>query len=207
MPRLPRSFYRRDPVTVARALLGQRLVHLIQGQRVAGLIVETEAYLGIPDLAAHTARGRRTPRNQSMWLDGGTAYIYFTYGMHYCFNIVTQTPETPTAVLIRALEPTEGLSRMYKNRQSQRRTSPRALTNQDLTSGPARLCSALQLDLRLDGIDLCTDEQLWVEQVRLRAYAPEKLVLAPRIGVDYAGAWAHKPLRFYIRGNPFVSHP
>src|SRR5690606_28960799 len=116
-----REFYRRDPVTVARALLGQRLVRVAQGVRTAGLIVEVEAYLGIPDKAAHTCGGRRTPRNESMWGDGGHAYIYFTYGMHHCMNVVAGAPGSPVAVLLRALEPVEGLEAMYARRSKAKR--------------------------------------------------------------------------------------
>ncbi len=205
MLRIERRFYQRDPVTVARTLLGQLLVRVIDGQRLSGIIVETEAYLGIDDLAAHTARGRRTQRNHSMWLDGGTAYIYFTYGLHHCFNIVTQTIDQPTAVLIRALQPVEGLPLMHKHRQRDRKKHDRTLRDDELTTGPARLCSALQLDRCLDGIDLCASDVVWVEQVRQRAYAADRIAVTPRIGVSYAGDWANKPLRFLVKGNAFVS--
>ncbi len=190
---------------MARALLGQRLVRVINNQRLSGIIVETEAYLGVADLAAHTARGLRTARNASMWLDGGFAYIYFTYGLHHCFNIVTQTIDQPTAVLIRALQPVEGLPLMVEHRQHDRKPGQRALTELDLTTGPARLCSALQLDRTLDGIDLCTSDSVWVEQLRRRAYTGERIAVTPRIGVNYAGAWAKKPLRFFLKDNRFVS--
>src|SRR4051812_30322018 len=103
--RVTRAFYRRDPVTLAKALLGQRLVRVLEGRRLTGIIVETEAYLGISDMAAHTYSGRRTARVASMWLDGGHAYVYFTYGMHYCLNVVAGTAGDPVAVLLRALEP------------------------------------------------------------------------------------------------------
>lgn len=203
-PRLLRPFFRRDPVTVARALLGQRLVRVLaDGTRLTGIIVETEAYLGIRDRAAHTFGGRRTPRNESMWRDGGTAYVYFTYGMHYCMNVVTQTQGTPTAVLLRAMMPVEGLEVMRRHRKLERR--PDKAAARLLCSGPARLCQALQIDRRLDGADLVTSETLFIEQVRRRALPARCIVVGSRIGVAYAGEWAGKLLRFFIKGNEHVS--
>ena len=210
-PRLTRRFYRRDPVTLAKALLGQRLVRVLDDPghtRVAGTIVETEAYLGIPDKAAHTANGRRTLRNASMWGDGGHAYVYFTYGMHFCMNVVASVAEDPVAVLIRALEPTEGIDCMYRTRKA-------AKHDTDLCSGPAKLCQALQIDRTLDGHDLVTGRSLFIEQTQktpLPGTLPGALpgagvVTGKRIGVSYAEEWADKPLRFYIKDNPHVSKP
>ncbi len=197
-PRLPRSFYQRDAVTVARALLGQRLVRLLDGQRLAGLIVETEAYLGVEDAAAHTVGGRRTARNESMWGDGGHAYVYFTYGMHHCINAVAGTAGQPVAVLIRALEPVEGLEIMWQRR-------PKARHDRQLCAGPGRLTAALGIERELDGADLVRGEQLFIERARLRCVAGKRIIAGPRIGVDYAGEWTHKPLRFCLRDNSFVS--
>lgn len=199
-PRLTRSFYRRDPVPLARALLGQRLVRVLNNKRLAGTIVEVEAYLGVKDKAAHTCNGRRTPRNESMWGDGGHAYVYFTYGMHHCMNIVASTTVDPVAVLIRALEPTEGIEPMYRHREAARR-------NTDLCSGPAKLCQALIIDRKLDGVDLVTGGSLFVEQIRKSPLPASRVAVSPRIGVSYAGDWAGKPLRFYIQDNPHVSKP
>ena len=137
--RLSRSFYRRDAVQVARSLLGQKLVRWLDGHRLAGFIVETEAYLGIPDRAAHTHNGRRTPRNASMWKDGGYAYVYFTYGIHHCMNVVAGRSEDPIAVLLRALEPVEGLEIMRAHRGWSKADS-------QLCSGPGKLCQALAMD-------------------------------------------------------------
>src|SRR5690606_2172802 len=142
--RLPREFFLRDPVAVARSLLGQRLVRVANDVRTAGLIVEVEAYLGVPDKAAHTSGGRRTPRNESMWGVGGRAYVYFTYGMHHCLNVVVGEAGHPVAVLLRALEPTQGLDAM-------RRRRPRARRDRDLCSGPGKLCQAMAIDRQLDG--------------------------------------------------------
>ncbi len=196
--RLSASFYQRDAVTVARALLGQRLVRLVNGQRVAGIIVETEAYLGEKDKAAHTFNGRRTARNASMWLGGGHAYVYFTYGMHYCMNVVAGRPNEPVAVLLRALEPMEGLETMRARRAKAKRAT-------DLCSGPAKLCEALAIDRSLDGADLTSDEAFFIERRRQRAYPSRLIVAGPRVGVHYAQEWAHEPLRFRLLDNPHVS--
>ena len=120
---LSRSFYRRDVVAVARGLLGQRLVSRIDGHRTSGVIVETEAYLGVPDKAAHTFGGRRTARNATMWGEGGYAYVYFVYGMHHCLNVVAGEEGDPVAVLVRALEPDEGEAAMWRRRAAARRPS------------------------------------------------------------------------------------
>jgi DNA-3-methyladenine glycosylase len=195
-PRLSRRFFRREPVALCRALLGKTLVRVLDdGTRLAGRIVEVEAYLGVEDRAAHTFGGRRTARNASMWLDAGHAYIYFTYGMHWCLNIVSDRAEVPTACLIRALEPTEGIELMRQHRGRTRLG--------DLCSGPARLTQALRIDRSLDGADLTTSAHLFVE--RGKPVLPAAIALGPRIGVAYAGSWAAAPLRFYIRGHPHVS--
>ncbi|MHC5001700.1 MAG: DNA-3-methyladenine glycosylase [Planctomycetota bacterium] len=190
----------RDAVTVAQRLLGQRLVRVVDGERLAGTIVEVEAYLGVADRAAHSWGGRRTARNASMYLPGGHGYVYFIYGMHHCLNVVCGAADEPVAVLLRALEPTEGLARMWRNR-------PRARRETDLCSGPARLAAALEVDRRLDGVDLRTSDTLWIERVRRRRLPARMVASAARIGVGYAGEWADRPLRYLVRGNPHVSRP
>jgi len=195
-----RSLFQVDAATLAHRLLGQRLVRYDEAseQRLTGRIVETEAYLGVVDRAAHTYGGRRTPRNESMWGEAGYAYVYFTYGMHYCMNIVARGPEQPEAVLLRAIEPEAGLALMWLRRQAARR-------DRDLGSGPAKLCQALSIDRALNGEDLLTSSRLWVEQTRQRAIARKRIVTGPRVGVSYAGAWAEAPLRFYIHGTAYRS--
>ena len=203
-PRLTRRFYRRDPVTVARALLGKTLVrHFKNGRRAAGTIVETEAYLGAPDRAAHAYNHHHTPRNHSMYLDGGAAYVYFTYGMHFCCNIVTQTADVPTACLIRALQPTEGLDLMRRNRAG--KIPADRLRDTDLASGPAKLCQALNITRDLDAQDLTQSPHLTVE--RGPTIPPSQITRAPRVGIAYAEQWTDKPLRFFITANPHVSVP
>ena len=201
MSRLGRRFFRREPVTLARALLGQTLVRMIDGNRLAGRIVEVEAYLGIDDRAAHTFGGRRTQRNETMWQEAGLLYVYFTYGMHHCANVVAEGPDRPTAVLLRALEPTEGTVVMRQNRAG--KIPMNRLKPTDLCSGPAKLCQALAIDRHCDRIDLVNSDELWIE--RSRTHARAEIVESPRIGVGYAGEWADRPLRFHLKGNPHVS--
>ncbi len=190
--------YDADPVTVARRLLGQRLVRVIDGRRLGGTIVEVEAYLGSEDQAAHTFRGRRTASNGSMFLEGGHAYIYFTYGMHHCLNVVTGKAGDGTAVLLRAIEPVEGLKWMFARRTV-------ATRDTQLCSGPAKLTQALALSRSEDGLDLARSPQLFIERLRRRQLPANRVVSTPRIGVGYAGSWARRRLRFHIKGNPHVS--
>ncbi len=187
---LPRSFYESGPTPqIAQALLGKLLVHRTPAGTVGGIIVETEAYLGEHDPAAHSYRGM-TARTRSMFGPPGHAYVYFTYGMHYCANVVTQEPGIGQAVLLRALQPTVGLELMQERRRT---TDPRLLT-----SGPARLCQALAIDRSQDGIDLTVGE-LTIEE---HDPGPITVVTTTRIGISSA---QELPLRFYIEGNRFVS--
>ena len=197
--RAERGFFSADPVSLAQSLLGQRLVRVLpDGERVSGIIVETEAYLGVADRAAHSYGGRRTARVEPMYGAAGTAYVYFTYGMHHCFNVVCGREGEPVAVLIRALEPESGIERMRSNR-------PRARGDSDLCRGPAKLCQAMEIDRKLNGIDLSTDERLFIEIAVLRPMERRRVANTARIGVGYAGAWARRRLRWLIRGNPHVS--
>lgn len=179
--KLPRSFYDRDTIVVARELLGKHLVHVCDGRECVGRIVEVEAYLGPHDLAAHSARGR-TERTKVMFGPPGHAYVYFIYGMYFCLNVVTEREGHASAVLLRALEPVKNL--------------------EGRTQGPGLLCRAMRVDKRLNAHDLLSDDFFIAAPVR-----PEPFVIAktPRIGVDYAKHWAKRHLRFYIKGNPFVS--
>ena len=197
--KLPRTFYTRANVlTVARQLLGQLLVvPAADGTRVSGIIVETEAYRGPQDRASHAYGGRRTRRTATMYEMGGTAYVYFVYGLYHQFNVVTNVNEIHHAVLIRALEPVDGTALMRKRR-------PRA-SDHNLTSGPGKLCIALGIDRSLDRADLRGD-RVWIEK-GTRGIPPSAIAAGPRIGIDYAEAWAAKPWRFWIGNNPFVSRP
>ncbi len=183
MKKLPRAFYDRDTRQVAEDLLGAFLVHRVNGVKRIGRIVEVEAYIGPHDRASHSSRGR-TPRNAVMFGPPGRAYVYFIYGMHHCVNVVTGPAGHGAAVLIRALEPVRGLK--------------------GDTRGPGRLCRAMGITKVLNGCDL-RGRHLYVaaEADRPRPV----LVRRPRIGVDYAGTWARRHLRFYIKNNAFVSKP
>jgi len=191
-----------DPETVATRLLGQRLVRVLGGRRLAGFIVEVEAYLGAADRAAHTYGGRRSARNEAMYLPGGHAYVYFTYGMHYCLNVVCGRQDEGVAVLIRAIEPVEGIEMMFRHR-------PRARTETDLCSGPGKLTQALRIDRSLDGVDLRTSPDLFIEQVRKQAISRRLVQRSARVGLNptaaWTGGWAERALRYFIRGNPHVS--
>ena len=194
--KLPRNFYTRpDVLEVARDLLGKKLVVPNRtGSRVAGIIVETEAYRGPEDRASHAHGGRRTNRTGTMYGIGGTAYVYFVYGMYNQFNVVTNVEGIPHAVLVRALEPIEGLDIMRRRRQGR--------SEYELTSGPGRLCLAMGIDRGLDKADLLGD-RVWIEEGI--SISPRQIARGPRIGIDYAEKWVTKPWRFWIKDNPFVS--
>lgn len=181
MQKLSRDFFNRDTVHVAQDLLGKLLVHWVDGVQRVGRIVEVEAYLGPHDLAAHTSKGL-TARTKAMYGPPGHAYIYLVYGMHHCMNVVTEPEGSGTGVLLRALEPILNIT--------------------GNTRGPGLLCKAMGIDRQLYGHDLCGDTLYLAAPT-----APERINVArrPRIGVHYAGEWAHKPLRFYIEGNPYIS--
>ena len=170
---LPRIYFNRPTLTVARSLIGKYLVRAIDGRIFAGKIVEVEAYVGPEDKACHASKGR-TQRTDVMFGPGGVAYVYLIYGMYHCLNVVTEREEFPSAVLIRAVE-----------------------IDGELIDGPGRLCRALQIDRRLNRVDLTTGESIWFED---RGVLVKKADVRahPRIGVDYAGEWVQKPWRFRL---------
>ena len=189
---LPRSFYARPVLQVARSAIGKILVHESPAGRVSGRIVEAEAYRGPQDRAAHSFGGRRTARTEVMFGPPGHAYVFFVYGMHWHFNLVTTAVGAPEAVLIRAVEPLEGIELM-----AGRRGLPPH--RRELTNGPGKLCQAFAIDASLYGEDL-------THRVLYLADGPTpKLARSRRIGVDYAGTWADKPWRFYDPNSRFVS--
>ena len=181
--KITRDFYARDTLTVARELIGMHLVHARGGTLRAGRIVETEAYQGPEDLAAHSARGR-TPRTEVMFGPPGHAYVYFIYGFWHCLNVVAAAEGVPHAVLLRALEPLSGI--------------------EDKTWGPGLLCRALHIDRTLNGADLCGNV-LWLERPPAARRQAPRIARGARIGVDYAGEWARRPWRFYDQDSPYVS--
>jgi len=211
--RLVREDFAVDPVSLARSLLGVVLVSEAGGVRTAGRIVETEAYCGPEDAAAHSVGWRRTARTEPMFGRAGTSYVFLTYGMHHCFNVVcgsrNEGVDEPVAVLVRALDPVKGLEIMRRRRaepagKSGRRRDPATLRERDLCSGPAKLCRALGIDRNLNGVDLVSDGRLWLER-RGGPTDPVRVVNGPRIGVEYAGEWALRPLRWYVESSAHVS--
>lgn len=183
MDKLSREFYLQDTVVVAKSLLGHYLVHRSEGIERVGKIVEVEAYLGQHDLACHSSKGR-TRRTDVMFGPPGFAYVYLVYGIHHCFNVVTEAEGSGSAVLIRAVEPVKNITAR--------------------TQGPGLLCKAMAIDLRMNNHDLLSDDLFITGS---DALPPDHIVAAPRIGVHYAGEWQHELLRFYIQGNAFVSRP
>ena len=191
--KIPRHFYAQPTIQVARQLLGQYLVRNHPDGKTVGKIVETEAYVGPHDLACHAAKGR-TARTEVMFGPPGHAYVYFIYGVYYCLNIVTEKIGHASAVLIRALEPIEGIELMQKRRGTEKLHS--------LASGPGKLCLAMAIDKALNAVDMSRGHLLYVED---RNEPPPKILATPRIGVDYAGKWKDKRWRFLVRGSEFVS--
>ncbi len=193
-----RSWYDRPAVEVARDLLGARLVHAAPPGRVGGRIVETEAYAGPEDLAAHSARGR-TARNDVMFGEPGHAYVYLIYGLHHCVNVVSGPGTKPEAVLIRAIEVDEGVEIARARRAVRGGATP---LDHRLGAGPGNVCAALGIDRRLNGADV-TDP---AGALTIEPGAPvREVVTRPRIGVAYAGGWAPLPWRFLVAGNRHVS--
>ena len=194
--RLTRSFYARPTRQLAQALLGCRLVRRWHGQQLSGLIVEAEAYIGETDLACH-ARAGRTPRNAVMYGKPGLAYVYFTYGMHWMLNVVSEAEHFPAAVLIRALEPQDGLDLMQQHRLVSRPI--------ELCRGPGKLTQALRIDRTLNGVDLCNRHgDLWIETgVPMPARSMRR---GPRVGLgNTPEPWKSKPWRYWVKDNPYVS--
>jgi DNA-3-methyladenine glycosylase len=193
---LQRTFYQRDVITVSKNLLGKILVHESAQGKTAGRIVETEAYRGPEDRAAHSSGGRRTARNQVMFEEKGHAYVYFIYGMYYCFNVTAgNLPNKPEAVLLRALEPVAGQDIMSRRRGTKHNKS-------NLTNGPSKLCMAMDISKSQNKTDLTSPPLYITDAPTVPRY---EIVETTRIGVDYAGEWKTRPWRFYIKGNRFVS--
>ena len=194
--KLSSSFYTNaDVLQVARDLIGCKLVTNINGIRTSGIIVETEAYNGRTDKACHAYANKQTTRTEVMYREGGIAYVYFVYGMHYLFNVVTHTKGFADAVLIRAIEPLEGIKEMMIRRKTSKFSTL-------LTAGPARLSQALGINKEINGLSL-TDDTVWIEKSDDN-FLP-KITVSKRVGVNYAGEDANLMWRFFIIGNMFVS--
>ncbi|MDX2131693.1 MAG: DNA-3-methyladenine glycosylase [Planctomycetota bacterium] len=195
--RLDRSFFATQADTLAPRLIGCVLARREPGGRVLrGRIVEVEAYLGAKDRASHAYAGRRTPRNEAMYMREGTLYVYFTYGMHHCLNVVCAEEGVAQAVLVRALEAVDGLEVM----RARRARAGRVPADEALCRGPGNVCKALGVDLAQNRADLCDGGVVWLE-----AGAGGRLGVSARIGVSSAGAWARRRLRWFERENRCVS--
>ncbi len=197
MKKLSGDFYNRQNVLqIAKELLGKILITKWEGIVTAGRIVEVEAYNGIIDKASHAAGGRRTARNEVMYAGGGVAYVYLCYGIHHLFNVVTNRADIPHAILIRAVEPVKGITKMEKRTGKKR-------TDYSITRGPGNVAKALGLHTSHTGYSLSGSDVFIADDGFI--YPDNKVVASPRIGVDYAGEDALLPYRFYVKNNPFVS--
>ncbi|NHA02871.1 DNA-3-methyladenine glycosylase [Mucilaginibacter sp. HC2] len=197
--KLPEAFYLgTDVVAISKSLLGKYLFTCIDGVTTGGYIVETEAYNGIVDKAAHSYGNRLTPRTQTMFMQGGIAYVYLCYGIHEMFNIVTSTEGHPTAILIRAVRPTEGIEAMQV-----RRNMP--VLKPTITAGPGSVAKALGISRNINAISLQSDT-LWLEDRGLN-FTDDQITVGSRIGVAYAAEDALLPYRFYVKGDVYVSKP
>lgn len=186
MTKLSRRFFVNDALTAAKAMLGKYIVRIEGKRKIAGKIVETEAYIGPQDRASHAYKGKRTKRNEIEYLIGGHVYIYLVYGMYWQLNIITGPKNSPECVLIRALEPVDAKGK-------------------NLANGPGKLCRYLKVDKSFYGVDVCRSGKLWLEDSGIRIRKSE-IISASRVGIDYAGSyWSRRKWRFYIKDNPYVS--
>ena len=197
MSKLPADFYQReDTLVISRELLGKVLCTNFHGKLTSGIIVETEAYAGITDKASHAYGGRRTKRTETMYAKGGSAYVYLCYGIHHLFNIVTNKENIPHAVLIRAIQPRDGIKIMLQRRNKKK-------VDQSLTTGPGSLTRALGITVKDSGT-LLMDNLIWLEDQNIN-YTNQDILATPRVGVQYAGKDAQNPWRFQVENSPWVS--
>lgn len=201
MKKLERDFYNRDSITVAKELLGKILISKVGGKTLSAKIVETEAYMGITDKAAHSYGARRTQRVEVMYGNAGFVYVFIIYGMHNCFNVVTNEIDVPQAVLVRALEPLDGLDDMAESRFKKTYGELSKQQKISISNGPGKLCKAFAIDRSFNGEDLCKN-QIYIADNKDYDF---EIVTSKRIGIDYAEEAKDYPWRFYIKGNPYVS--
>ena len=199
--KLDKEFYAKDPISLAKDLLGKIIVHKTGDEILKGKIVETEAYLGVVDKAAHTYGGKKTKRVMPMYGPPGISYVYLIYGMYYCFNVVAKEEGTPEAVLIRAIEPIQGLDQMAINRFEKEYRHLSNNQKKNISNGPGKLCMALNIDKNLNEEDLSGD-RLYLESGNDEKF---EIVETTRIGIDYAEEAKDWLCRFYIKGNMNVS--
>ncbi|RFZ94324.1 DNA-3-methyladenine glycosylase [Mucilaginibacter conchicola] len=197
--KLPELYYKNpNIVALSRDLLGKYLFTYIGGELTGGYIVETEAYAGVIDKASHSYGGRFTPRTQTMYSEGGIIYVYLCYGIHEMLNVVTSSAGEPHAILIRAIQPTDGIETMLQRRKM-------AQLKPNITKGPGSVAKAMGISRQINAESLQSDI-IWIEDRGL-TFSDDEVTAAPRIGVDYAGEDAFLPYRFYVKGNIYVSKP
>ena len=197
MSKLQADFYQREDVlAISQDLLGKVLYTQFDGNLTSGIIVETEAYAGVTDQASHAYDGRRTKRTETMYLSGGAVYVYLCYGIHHIFNIVTNKENIPHAVLIRAIQPRDGIKIMLQRRNKKKE-------DQSLTAGPGSLAQALGITVKDSGT-LLMGNFIWLEDQNIN-YTNQDILASPRVGVQYAGKDAHNPWRFQVKNSPWVS--
>lgn len=202
--RLGRDFYNRDTLTVAKELLGKVLVRKINGVILKGKIVETEAYIGAIDKASHAYGGKRTNRTETLYADPGTVYVYIIYGMYHCLNLISEEKDVAGGVLIRGIEPLEGIEEMSKLRYKKNYKELSSYEKKNFSNGPSKLCMALGIDKGENGINTISSEEIYVEDDSL-IKKDFSIVEAKRIGIDYAEEARDFLWRFYIKDNKFVS--
>ncbi len=197
--KLPQSYYLSNKVVeISRNLLGKYLFTCIDNLTTGGYIVETEAYNGVIDKASHAFGNRLSPRTKTMYMPGGVAYVYLCYGIHEMFNIVTSVEGQPHAILVRAIQPTDGLDIMMARRNM-------SILKPNITAGPGSVAKALGISRNINAFSL-QSETIWIEDRGL-TFPDENIAAVPRIGVSYAAEDALLPYRFYVKGNPYVSKP
>lgn len=197
--KLPESYYHSpDVVALSRDLIGKYLFTNIDGEIAGGYIVETEAYAGVNDRAAHSYGGKLTPRTQTMYMKGGVSYVYLCYGIHEMFNVVVSEEGHPHAILVRAIQPTDGLDVMLSRRKME-------FMKPNITKGPGSVAKALGISRKINAVSLQSDV-IWIEDRGL-TFPDKDLAAGPRVGVDYAGNDALLPYRFYVKENIYVSKP
>ena len=199
--KLTKDFYIQDTDKIAKELLGKVIVRKYDNKVLKARIVETESYLGVNDKAAHTFGGKRTKRTETMFMEGGVCYVYFTYGMYNLLNIVTEKEGNPTAVLIRAVEPITNINDFSKNRYNDLYENLSNYKKKNITNGPGKLTMALNINKSFDKKSLLGDE-IYIEDDGFKDY---NIVSAKRVGIDYAEEWKDYLLRYYIEGNKYVS--
>jgi DNA-3-methyladenine glycosylase len=194
---LSKDFYlREDVVRISKELLGKFLYTNIDGKLTGGMIVETEAYHGPEDKASHAFNNKRTPRTENFFHEGGVSYVYLCYGIHYLFNVITNKKDIPHAILIRAIEPTEGIDIMLERRKKTK-------AGPDLTAGPGSLTMALGINSKHNDLSLLGNT-IWLEDKQIE-FKKNEIIASPRVGIDYAEEWAIKPWRFRVKDNPWTS--